>query len=120
MKTLRLVIKIFIILLGLFIILMSFDSFDLPESTLIERVIGFFINASPGIILLLAVALLWKKEMILGGLLIVSGIALFFLFKFYVDTAEKWLTILTVEVPLLLGGIGLILKNKETTTKIGE
>ncbi len=120
MKTLQLVVKCLIVLLGLFIILMSFDVFDMEEYTVLELIGGFFINASPGFILLLAVILLWKREIILGGLLIVCGIALFFLFKFYVDTLEKWLTIITVEVPLIFGGIILILKKKEATTKIGE
>lgn len=108
-------IKCLAILVGLFIILMSFDTFSMTEFTLLERIGGFFINASPGIIIIIIVLLLWRRDFYLGVFLILCMIVFFFLFKFYRETNEKWLTIVTIEGPLLIGGILLMLPKKKPT-----
>ena len=96
--------KFSVILLGAFIILMSFDSFDGTDSfwgVLLE----FLINSLPGIFIIVLILILWKKELILGVILLVLAICLFFLFKFYRNDFENWLTMIIVEVPLLTAGI---------------
>lgn len=106
--------KCLIIALGVFIILMAFDSFGGTDS-IWNKLLAFLMSSLPGIVLILVTFLLWKHEFILGIILIAAGIGLFFLFKFYLDTAEKWITILTVEIPLLgSGGLLLCTKCKKT------
>lgn len=100
------------LLLGSFFIFMSFDSFDTPNATVLELVGGFLINSSPGIVLIALTCILWKKEKMLGVIILIGAVGLFFLFKFYRDTNEKWLTILIVEVPMLVVG-GLLLGHRE-------
>lgn len=112
------VCKYLILLLGAFIILMSFDSFD-GTDTFGGMLLEFIMNSLPGLILIGILILLWKKELILGFLMIAAAIGLFFLFKFYRDTSEKWLTIITVEVPLLVSG-GLFLYYKLKHKKLTE
>ncbi len=117
MKYLQLAIKILLLLLGGFFILMAFDVFGTVNGSTWELIGGFLISISPGVVCILLVILLWKKTTILGLLMIALGIGLFFLFKFYIETSEKWLTILTVEIPLIIGGIILMLKLKEQSIK---
>lgn len=112
MKQLQLAFKILLLCLGGFIILMAFDVFGTTEGSIWYIIGGFLISIAPGVGLILIVIFLWKKEKILGIFMILLGIGLFFLFKFYRETAEKWLTILMVEVPTIIGGIILLLKRK--------
>lgn len=100
-----------IILLGTFIIFMAFDSFDGTDSFW-NMVLEFLMNSLPGIVLIVITILLWKKELILGIILIAAGIGLFFLFKLYRDFDEKWITFLIVEVPLMGSG-GLLIAYKK-------
>ena len=102
--------KFLIILLGAFIILMSFDSFD-GTDTFFLMLLEFLINSIPGIVLIAVVLLLWNKELILGIIMFSLAIGLFFLFKFYRDNFENWLTMITVEVPLLTAGTLFLLKH---------
>ncbi len=103
--------KFLIVLLGAFIIFMAFDSFDGTDSFW-NMVLEFLMNSLPGIGLILITALLWKQELILGIIMIAAGIGLFFLFKFYRDFDEKWITFLTVEIPLMGSG-GLLIAYKK-------
>ncbi|MBN2504236.1 MAG: hypothetical protein JXB20_02710 [Bacilli bacterium] len=117
MKTAVKVCKFLVILLGAFIILMAFDSFD-GTDTFWGMLLEFFMNSLPGIGLILLIILLWKQELILGILMIAAGIGLFFLFKFYREFNEKWLTFLTVEVPLIGSGVlFLIYKRAQIRSK---
>lgn len=112
MKTATKFCKILIILLGAFIIFMAFDSFD-GTDTFWGMFLEFFMNSLPGIALILLIVLLWRQELILGILMIASGIGLFFLFKFYREFSEKWLTFLTVEVPLIGSGVLFLYYGRE-------
>ena len=102
--------KFLIILLGAFIILMSFDSFD-GTDTFFLMLLEFLINSIPGIVLIAVILLLWNKELILGIIMFALAIGLFFLFKFYRHNFENWLTMITVEVPLLTAGTLFLLKH---------
>ncbi len=112
MKTAKTICKIIMLVLGSFFILMSFDSFDTPNATVLELIGGFLIHSSPGIVLIALTCILWKKEKMLGVVILIGALGLFFLFKFYQDTNEKWITILIVELPMLAVG-GLLLGYKE-------
>ena len=102
--------KYLVILLGAFIIVMSVDSFD-GTDTFWGMLLEFIINSIPGIILIGLIILLWKKELILSFLMFALAVGLFFLFRFYRNNFENWLTMLTVELPLLVAGTMFILKH---------
>ena len=110
MKTLVTICKCLIILLGAFFILMSIDSFD-GTDTFWNMLLEFLINSIPGFVLIGVIILLWKKELILGIIMFALAIGLFFLFKFYRNGFENWLTMVIVEVPLLLAGSLFIIKH---------
>ena len=90
---------------------MAFDSFD-GSGSFWDKMLEFLMNSLPGIVLIVVTLWLWKRELILGIVLIAAGIGLFFLFKFYRDFAEKWITFLIVEVPLMGSG-GLLIAYKK-------
>ncbi len=95
--------KILVLLLGAFIVLMAFDSFD-GTDTFWGMLLEFLMNSIPGIVLFVVIFLLWKRELILGIIMFALAIGLFFLFKFYRNGFENWLTMIIVEVPLLTSG----------------
>ncbi len=109
--------KIFMLLLGGFFIMMSFDSFDGTDSFW-NMILEFLMNSLPGIVLIALTILLWKKELILGILILAGAVGLFFLFRLYDlfgDDEYRWLTALIVEVPMLTaGGLFLGYKLKKT------
>ncbi len=113
MKWTLAIIKYLVLLVGIFMIMMSFDVFEAANQTIIQKIGGFLVHASPGIILIFITIMLWKKEFYLGILLILVAIFLFVLFKFYRDINEKWLTIIIIEGPLLIGGLFLIYSKKQ-------
>jgi len=102
--------KYLVILLGTFIIVMSLDSFD-GTDTFWGMLLEFIMNSIPGIILIGLIILLWKQELILSILMFALAIGFFFLFRFYRNNFENWLTMLTVEIPLLAAGNMFILKH---------
>ncbi|MBU1145197.1 MAG: hypothetical protein KJ971_05010 [Firmicutes bacterium] len=104
------VCKIFMLLLGGFFIFMAFDSFDGTDSVW-NMMVEFLMNSSPGVILIALTFILWNKELLLGIIILVGAVGLFFLFKFYRDIEEKWITILIVEVPMLTAGALLVFSN---------
>lgn len=116
-KIARKIVKYVMFVLGLFFILMSFDVFESTQYTFLEKIGGFLIHSLPGTLLILVVILLWKKELILGIILMAAAIFFFILFKFYLDIGEKLVTILVVEVPLIIGGILLVIKDKAVENK---
>jgi len=96
--------KYLLLLLGAFIIFMAIDSFD-GTDTFWGMLLEFLMNSIPGIVIFAMVFLLWKRELILGILMFALAIGLFFLFKFYRNGFENWLTMIIVETPLLTGGV---------------
>lgn len=113
MKLATTICRYLIYLLGAFIILMAVDCFSTESSpeldTFWEQLACFLISSLPGVLLIVLNYLLRKKDVILGIILLVIAVGLFFLFKFYVDPLEKYLTIITVMVPLLGSGTLLII-----------
>jgi len=104
--------KFLILLLGAFIIFMSFDSFD-GTDTIGGMLLEFFMNSLPGIAIIVLAFFLWKHEFIFGIVMLTLAIFLFFLFKFYRNGFENWITMLVVEIPLLTSGVLFILHKKE-------
>ena len=88
MKAFQKIAYILIYLLGVFMIIMSLDCFDLDNSFW-KLIVCFIINSSPGIIIILVNYLLRKKQFILGVILLLASIGFFILFKFYKDIDEK-------------------------------
>ncbi len=113
MKTAVRICKYFMLLLGAFFIFMSFDSFDGTDS-IGNMILEFLINSIPGIVIIALIILLWKQELILGIIILIGAVILFFLFKLYdySDDEYRWLTTLIVEVPMLTTGIMLLLHKK--------
>jgi hypothetical protein len=101
--------KYLVLLLGAFIILVSFDSFDGTDSFW-GMLLEFLINSLPGFVLIAVIILFWKRELVLGIIMFALAIGLFFLFKFYRNGFENWLTMIIVEVPLLTTGTLFIAK----------
>lgn len=110
MKVAVKIFKYLVILLAVFIILMSIDSFDGTDD-FFGMLTELFMNSIPGIVLILVVIYLWKRELILGFIMLVLAIGLFFLFRFYRNNFENWITMIVVEVPLLAAGVLLIINH---------
>lgn len=102
--------KYLVILLGAFFIVMSLDSFD-GTDTFWGMLLEFIMNSIPGIVLIGLIILLWRQELILSVLMFALAVGLFFLFKFYRNNFENWLTMLTVEIPLLAAGTVFMLNH---------
>jgi len=111
MKTLSLIAKILILLVGLMMLMLSFDVFEL-EGTIWELFGAFFMHSLPAIIVLLVLGLFWGKEKILGLLTLLAAGTLFVFFEFYKDLEDTWITILIVIAPLVIAGIILLIKKK--------
>lgn len=113
MKTATTICRYLIYLLGAFIIFMSIDCFSLDSSPLMDnfwkKLACFLINSSPGIVLIVFNYLLRKHDLVLGIMLLALAVGAFILFKFYEDPAEKYLTMITVLVPLIGSGVLLVI-----------
>lgn len=96
--------QVYLLLIGVFFILMSFDVFSM-EDTFLRLVLGFLINSSPGIVIILLTLFLRKRLKILGYLIIAMASFLVILFKIYSDPFEQWMLILTLIAPLYFIGI---------------
>jgi len=109
MKLATQICRYLIYLLGAFIIFMSVDCFGAESSPLMDtfwkKIACFLINSSPGVFLIVINFLLRKKELIMGIILLASAVGAVFLFKFYIEPLEKYITILTVLVPLITSGV---------------
>jgi hypothetical protein len=92
---------------------MSFDVFSMDEYTVLEQVGGFLINSSPGFGLILLTLIFWKKERILGVLLIAISTFFIFFFHLFDDFPENILTFFIVSFPLYIIGALFVLAKKE-------
>jgi len=108
MKTLRLISKILILFVGFMMLMLSLDVFEL-EGTIFELIVAFLIHALPGIIILLILCLLWRREKLLGMMTLIAAITLFIVFGFYRNIMQSWSAILSLIVPLVIAGILLLL-----------
>jgi len=87
------------ILSAILMIILSLDSFG-GDTPILEQILGFVIHLIPSFIIIIALALSWKNEL-LGGI-IFNAIALFS-FLFF-RTYEDFVVFLIVTFPLLLIG----------------
>ena len=103
--------KILMCLLAGFFILMSIDVFSV-EATLWEQVGGFFISISPGLIIIIVVAMFWKRERLLAFMSF--GLALAWLiFLMIVGNFPDMLGgLLTVDIALVISGTILYISSK--------
>jgi len=105
--------KILIILVGAFFVLMGFDVFGMTEYSLLERLGGFFVSVSPGLVMILVAVVLWKKENILGYM--VFAIALFWLVFLLIkgNFPEMIMGLLIIDIPLAIAGTILLISSKK-------
>jgi hypothetical protein len=108
--------KVYLILIGAFIVLMSIDVFEMDGTTL-ELIGGFLISISPGVVLIILVWLFWKKELYLGIITLVINTAFLVIFKFLVDIPENLPMIFIMTVPLYVFGVLFILEDKKKIAK---
>jgi len=104
--------KVFLLLIGGFLILMAVDVFDMNLS-LLEKIGGFLISASPGVALIVFVYFFWNKTKYLGigTLLINTGFLI--LFKFLNQPRENIIMILIMIIPLYIIGILFLIDSKK-------
>lgn len=105
-----------IYLVGAFFILMAFDCFDSTSpgtDTFWKQLACFGASISPGVILIVLNYLLRKHELIMGIILVLTAIGLFFLFKFYRQPLENLLTIAIVNgIPLVCGILFIVSRQR--------
>lgn len=111
MKIVHFIAKLLILFVGLCILLLSVDTFEV-EAPIIELILGFLMHALPGLILFLILGLFWKREMILGILSILSAIYFLIQFQLFLNIEDNWMTILTLVVPLIVAGLLLLIKRR--------
>lgn len=100
MKTAVKISQALLYLVAFFMILLSFDAFE-EGNTFFENVLGFLIHSSFGFLLILITYLLRKQYTIFGLFLV--GLSIFFFFFFRM--IESIYTILTIFLPIFLGGV---------------
>jgi hypothetical protein len=88
------------ILMGCFLFLFSFDSFE-GDSSIWLKIAGFLIHNIPTALLLLMIILLWKQPFWAGLVIIFLGI----MFTGYLKTYERFDTFMLISFPVLLTGI---------------
>ena len=104
--------KILLCILSGFFVLMSIDVFEV-DATLWERIGGFFISISPGLILISIVLLFWKKERPLAFMSF--GLALVWLVFLIIkgNFPEMIGGVLIVDIPLVISGTILLISSKK-------
>lgn len=108
MKTTIMIFRVIIYIVGVFFLVMSFSTFDL-DGSIWERILGYLINSSPGIVLILLNFFLRKQNLILGIILILAAIASIIFFDLYENIVDKVIVVLFVPIPLLASGIIFII-----------
>lgn len=108
MKTMLIIGKVYLYLVGGFFILLALDCFGevgCPDyQNVWEQLFCFLISSVPGIIVILANYLLRHREFILGIVLSMFSVTAFFFFRFYRNLLEKIPTFLIVVfIPLCIG-----------------
>jgi hypothetical protein len=99
-QILRWTARILMILAILFMLMFSFDVFE-GDSSLGNKLLGFLMHNIPVLILVLILAVAWKKELWGGILIVLAVIGLMIFFHVFAGN----LGALVVLVPFLLAGI---------------
>jgi hypothetical protein len=104
------------ILYILFLSMFALDAFS-GDASLTEEILGFFIHLIPSLVVLVALAISWKKPVV-GGALFILLCAVFTLFF---RTYESMLNFLVISFPLAVIGILFIaLKTAGSKKKAGN
>lgn len=101
----------------LFISLFALDAFD-PDLTIWQQIGGFLIHMIPSFILLAALLIAWKWEMVGGIIFIIIGLILssFLFVHNYKMNESLWLTlgiVLIMGFPFVLAGILFVFSNSK-------
>lgn len=104
-KTPRLIfwLRIVAIAYALFLMLFSFDVFDI-DAPFLEQLAGFIVHSIPSIALLIAITMTWKRPQIMGVALLIFGVFLTLKFATY----EMLISFATLSLVPLLIGVGLV------------
>ncbi len=113
-KTSKLIfwLRIVAIAYALFLMLFSFDVFEI-EAPFLEQVGAFIVHSVPSIALLIAIAMTWKRPQIMGLALIIFGAYLTLKFATY----EMLVTFATLSLIPLLTGVGLVWAGRSVEAK---
>ncbi len=112
MKILKDVLKYYMLIIGLFIVLIAFDCFS-TEDTFWYELACFSISMIPGVVIVSMMLIFWKKEFILKFIVLALAIVAFILFKMY-DVRENFGIILAIFLPMILYALSVfILEIKE-------
>jgi hypothetical protein len=102
-QILRWTARILMILAILFMLMFSFDVFE-GESSLGNKLLGFLMHNIPVLILVLILAIAWKKELWGGILIVLAVVGLMFFFRVFTGNSGA----LALLVPFLLAGVFFI------------
>jgi len=105
--------KVFLILIGAFIIILAVDVFQMDEYTVLEQIGGFAISILPGVLLIVYVYFCWNKPLYLGIGTIAINTFFLILFQFLTHIPESLPMIFVMIVPLYIIGILFILESKK-------
>lgn len=111
-QKLALAAKILICILAGFFVLMSFDVFSI-DGTIWERLGGFFVSISPGLIMVAVVLIFWKKERPLAFMCFGIAIAWTVFLIFKGNFPEMYGGVLVVDIPLVISGTILLISSKK-------
>ncbi len=107
--------KIFLIFIGVFMIVMATDVFQL-EGSILQRFGGFIITSLPGVSLIYFVKYFWKNELYIGVTTIIINTIFLFVFQFLTHLPESLFIIFLMIVPLYIIGILFIIESKQKIT----
>jgi hypothetical protein len=94
------------LLIALFLIF-SLDAFEMGGS-LLEKIAGYVIHATPGLLILVALVMSFRRPLIGGSLFTILGIITLFFF----NVRENPIVLLIVTGPLLLTGLLFLWSSK--------
>ncbi|MFA6801195.1 MAG: hypothetical protein WCR19_03705 [Acholeplasmataceae bacterium] len=103
MKTLKELLKWYLLLLVVLMVVMAFDCFDTGHTFWYELAC-FGMSIIPGALIAVSMILLWKKEYILRYVILVLAIGFFILFNMY-QVTEQWPLLVMIFIPMTLYSI---------------
>jgi len=113
-KTPRLIfwLRIVAIAYALFLMLFSFDVFDI-DVPFLEQLAGFIVHSIPSIALLIAITMTWKRPQIMGISLLIFGVFLTLKFATY----KMLITFAILSLVPMLTGVGLVWAGRAAKAK---
>ncbi len=117
MELVKLICRVYMLFTGLFFITISLDVFSSVAFSFWENFGSFMLHSLPGIAIIVATAILWKQEVVLGMIAIAFALLFFAFAKEYDLFLEDYVLVLILEVPMILSGALLVLWGKRPTKK---